>query len=332
MGWPGSVLLSWALPTTPCSSCGSSFLLKRSFPPVPAFASRELQSPINQEANSDCEASVIIQRSSINCLRSFWLSRTNKNRRIYASQFKVEDITEDETCELVNVVELSIGEGDDTINAYLCKAVKNNNGTGILLLSDVFGFEDSATTDFAYRIACNGYNVLVPDLFCGDPWTKERPKALFEDWRARQNPERVAKDIFISADWMVNEFAAAGISKKLGIVGFCFGGGQVIDILAQDQGGCFGLGVSFYGTGISTSAAANIRVPVLLIAGDNDPLCPVDNLKDIEKEIEHHKIVFFQGRGHGFAHRPQSPEEDEDAEKAFVIMRNWLHDGLAIET
>nr|XP_027091939.1 carboxymethylenebutenolidase homolog isoform X3 [Coffea arabica] len=329
MGWSGSIPLSWALPTTLCSS---NFLFKQSCLPVPAFASHELHFPINEEANSDYEVSVIVQRSSINCSRSFWLSRTNKNSRICASQFKVEDITEDETCELVNGVELSIGEGDDAINAYLCTAVKNNNGTGILLLSDVFGFEDSATRDFAYLVACNGYNVLVPDLFRGDPWTKERPKALFEEWRARQNPEHIAKDIFISADWMVNEFVAAGITKKLGIIGFCFGGGQVIDILAHDQGGCFGVGVSFYGTGISTSAAANIRVPVLFIAGDNDPLCPVNNLKDIGKEIEHQKIVVFQGRGHGFVHRPESPEEDEDAEKAFVIMRNWVHDGLAIET
>lgn len=131
---------------------------------------------------------------------------------------------------------------------------------------------------------------------------------------------------------MVNEFDAAGISKKLGIIGFCFGGGQVIDILAQDQGGCFGVGISFYGTRINTSVAAKIRVPVLLIAGDNDPLCPLDVLKDIDKESEHHKIVVFEGRGHGFAHRPQSPEEDEDAEETFVIMRNWLHDRLAIET
>lgn len=69
----------------------------------------------------------------------------------------VEDATEDEACELVNGVELLIGEGDDEINAYLFKAVKNNNGAGILLLSDVFGFEDSATRDFAYRVACTGY-------------------------------------------------------------------------------------------------------------------------------------------------------------------------------
>jgi carboxymethylenebutenolidase len=47
---------------------------------------------------------------------------------------KVEEDVDDEACELVSVLELSIVEGDDSINAYLLNAVKNNNGTGILLV------------------------------------------------------------------------------------------------------------------------------------------------------------------------------------------------------
>lgn len=174
-------------------------------------------------------------------------------------------------------------------------------------------------------------SVLVPDLFRGDPWAKEKPMTSFEEWRTKQNQQRVLEDIFTSAKWMVNEFLAAGISKKLGIIGFCFGGGKLIDILAEDKGACFGTGVSFYGTRINNSLAANVSVPVLFIAGDNDPLCPVDVLKDMEKEIKGSKVIVYKGRGHSFAHRPQSPEEDEDAEEAFVIMRNWLHDGLVVE-
>ncbi|KAJ6693667.1 hypothetical protein OIU85_004445 [Salix viminalis] len=51
------------------------------------------------------------------------------------------------------------------------------------------------------------------------------------------------------------------------------------------------------------------------------------SLKDIEKRIgEGSEVVVFEGRGHGFAHNPSSPEEDEDAEKAFTVMRNWLHE------
>ncbi|KAL7168604.1 hypothetical protein ACSBR2_038940 [Camellia fascicularis] len=178
---------------------------------------------------------------------------------ISRSPVEVEDGINDEACELVNGVEISIAEGDDSILTYLFMAVKNNNGTGILLLSDILGFENSSTRDFAYRVACNGYNVLVPDLFRGEPWAKERPKTLFEEWLAQQTPERIAKDITTSKTWMMDEFVAAGISKKLGIIRFCFGGGLVIDALAQDGGACFGIGVSFYGTRIDPSVDANIK-------------------------------------------------------------------------
>ncbi|KAL3616193.1 hypothetical protein CASFOL_039583 [Castilleja foliolosa] len=101
--------------------------------------------------------------------------------------------------------------------------MKNNNAVGILLLSDIFGFEDSSTRDFAYRLACNGYNVLVPDLFKGDPWTKDRPTPLLEEWITKHKPESKTKTIFESAKWMINEFASLGISKKLGIIGFAMG-------------------------------------------------------------------------------------------------------------
>lgn len=152
---------------------------------------------------------------------------------------------------------------------------------------------------------------------------------MFEEWIAKQDPERVAKDIAMSTNWMVNEFVLAGISKKLGLIGFCFGGGKVLEVLAQDQGAYFGVGVSFYGTRMDQSLASSVKAPVLFIAGDNDPLCPVSLLENVEKRIGRgSRVVVFEGRDHGFAHRPESPEEDADAEQAFVMTRNWLYDGL----
>ncbi|XP_011074966.1 carboxymethylenebutenolidase homolog isoform X1 [Sesamum indicum] len=266
-----------------------------------------------------------------------WSSAVCKSNklRVRCREVKVEESTsvhDDEACELVNGTELTIGDNADGIRAYLFTAVKNNNATGILLLSDIFGFEDSATRDFAYRVACTGYNVLVPDLFNGDPWTKDRPNSLLQQWITKHQPERIAKTIFASANWMVNELAAVGISRKVGIIGFCYGGGRVIDILAQDQGDYFGCGVSFYGTRIDSSVASHIKVPLLLITGDDDGLCPVSVLEDITKRNKQSKMVVFQGRGHSFAHRPQTPEEDKDAEEAFTMMRNWLYNNLLAKT
>ncbi|CAN1293886.1 Carboxymethylenebutenolidase homolog [Linum perenne] len=262
-------------------------------------------------------------------------------RAISRSLVDTEDnVGNEEACELVNGVEISIGEdgdgdGDDTINAYLCTAIKNNNGTGIVLLSDIFGFEDSATRDFAYRVACNGYNVLVPDLYRGDPWSNDRPSNNLQAWIANQDPDRIAKDIATSAKWMSDEFLAAGISKKLGLIGFCYGGGRVVEVLSKDQGNCFGIGISFYGTRIDTSLVRKLNVPVLFISGDSDPLCSLSVLKEIESNIGDYsksKVVIFEGRGHGFVHRPSSAEEDKDAEEAFVMLRSWLNDGLVLES
>ena len=114
---------------------------------------------MQKSATLDCKASVYVQRKcNLNVRRSI---TENIARKVSCSLLKVEDGIDDEACELVNGIELSIGEGADSIDAYLFKAVKNNNGTGILLLSDVFGFEDSSTREFAYRVACNGYKYVA---------------------------------------------------------------------------------------------------------------------------------------------------------------------------
>lgn len=138
----------------------------------------------------------------------------------------------------------------------------------------------------------------------------------------------MAKDINTSTEWLVDEFTAAGISEKLGIIGFCFGGGKLIETLACDHQAHFGTGVCFYGTRIDTSLAKDIKVPVLFICGDSDHLCPVSALQEMEKTVEGSRVLVYPGRGHGFAHRPESQEEDADAEDAFGIMRSWLHDCL----
>ncbi|CAN6440074.1 unnamed protein product [Victoria cruziana] len=254
--------------------------------------------------------------------------RTNASTDLSDSQEEFKDDV-DEACELVKGVELSLGENDDTFHAYLLEAVKNNKGRGIILLSDIFGFQDSSTRDFAYRVACSGYNVLVPDLFRGDQWDKERPEAELEEWIHKQSTDRLEKDMNTCIKWMIDEFTAAGQpSEKLGIIGFCFGGRWLLKTLANDRQGNFAAGVCFYGTRLNPSLAADVKAPVLFIAGDKDPLCPTSVLMDIRRSLPGSRTVIYPGRGHGFAHRPESPEEDEDAEKAFVLMRNWLHDEL----
>lgn len=90
-----------------------------------------------------------------------WKWKPKRGKLCYSLQGVKDEIDDDEACELVNGMELSIGEEvDHSIPAYLFKAVKNNNGTAILLLSDLFAFQDSSIRDFAYRLACNGFKYV----------------------------------------------------------------------------------------------------------------------------------------------------------------------------
>ncbi|CAN6360006.1 unnamed protein product, partial [Urochloa humidicola] len=240
-------------------------------------------------------------------------------------------VDDDEACELVSGSDLVIGEGDDdSVRAHLFKAVKNNNGTGILLLSDVFGFEDSATRDFAYRVACNGYNVLVPDLFRGNPWKQSAPfdTDKFSHWLSGHAPARVSGNIDACTRWLADEFKAAGVSRKLGVVGFCYGGGRLVETLARDAKAFFSAGVCFYGSRMDASLGGRVAAPVLFVCGDGDPLCTVETVRELERSARGARAVVYAGRGHGFVHRPQSVEEDVYAEDAFNAMRAWLHDHL----
>ncbi|CAM0955394.1 unnamed protein product [Alopecurus aequalis] len=293
------------------------------------------------------------QRSTSSSSRSYWAApaptarftrlpssrwRCNvtrpRSRRLHEPRCSQADVAsstvdDDEACELVRGTDVVIGQGDDeSVRAYLLEAVKNNNGTCVLLLSDIFGFEDSATRDFAYRIACHGYNVLVPDLFRGNSWKKGLPMDGFQAWLAEQAPQRVASDIETCRKWLVDDFLAAAASKKLGVVGFCYGGGRLVETLARDADACFCAGVCFYGSRMDASLGAQIAAPVLFVCGDGDSLCPVETVRELERSATGAKAAVYAGRGHGFAHRPESLEDDGDAEDAFALMKSWLHEHL----
>jgi carboxymethylenebutenolidase len=71
-----------------------------------------------------------------------------------------------DVCELVlgNEVEMGLeaGSPQEPVEAYFAKAVKNNNGSGVLLLTDILGIDNEDTRDYAFRLACFGYNVFMP--------------------------------------------------------------------------------------------------------------------------------------------------------------------------
>ncbi|GJP39800.1 hypothetical protein CLOM_g24141 [Closterium sp. NIES-68] len=240
-----------------------------------------------------------------------------------------------------------LAEDREGFRAHLVAPIKNKNGSGVVLLSDVMGIDDKDTKMFAYRLACFGYSVLMPDLFRGQPWDASRPQEEYEAWREAINSAQVSADIDTAARHL-----AASISLptpvspgngRVALLGFCYGGGRLIEALARDGSSgsdsaglsaeLFSAGVFFYGTRFDPAVAGSIRVPLLLVAGDSDSLCTMETLQEVARRVkgggvgEEVEVVtrVYAGRGHAFAHRPKSMEEDEDAEDAFHATRHWLH-------
>lgn len=108
----------------------------------------------------DWNISVLVQRKCNLYHQTCSHLTKSTSGKVSSGQVELEDEINDEACELVSGTELTLGEGEDNIRAFLFKAVKNNNGAGVLLLSDIYGFEDSSTRDFAYRVACSGYKYV----------------------------------------------------------------------------------------------------------------------------------------------------------------------------
>ncbi|XP_024386502.1 uncharacterized protein [Physcomitrium patens] len=257
-----------------------------------------------------------------------------------AEETEEMDAAEDvDICELVNGFDVQIGD-EGEVSGFYIQALKNNNGAGILLLPDIFGWESSATRDIANQLGCFGYNVLVLDLFRGNSWKEGVSQASgdFEAWRSSHT--NIAKDIDAASRWLkaaVDEQGHAidpNSKPKCAIVGFCIGGGLAIQTIArygsitteEEVPNPFSAAVSFYGTRINLQPEQirNIKSSLMMITGDLDPSSPVQGCEDIVALLDDAEVVVYPGRGHGFAHRPKSLEDDEAAEVAFSTMMKWL--------
>ena len=133
----------------------------------------------------------------------------------------------------------------------------------------------------------------------------------FEKWR-RGIPQGWPVKVALAAGAYALDKGAASI----GIVGFCMGGGQLVDVLAtapaQDEAGFaqFRGGVSFYGTRIDVDTMRQVQRPLKLLIGAEDPLIPPEQqqrLREVSDELCERGVfsdmTVFKNEGHAFAHQ-----------------------------
>ena len=155
--------------------------------------------------------------------------------------------------------------------------VPEEGGPGILLLQEIFGFDEFLGTR-ATRLAEMGYTVLVPDVF----WRVERNVSLAHDEAALQVAfGYMGRFAEVPADVTTGDLVAAfahlralcEVRAKAGVVGYCLGGRLAFETAAAcDPDAC----VSYYGSGIAAELdlAPRITCPVVFHFGGSDPYIP----------------------------------------------------------
>lgn len=94
----------------------------------------------------------------------------------------------------------------------------------IIILTDVIGHRFINVQLIADQFAANGYFVVIPDLFHGDPAPLNRPPDFdFTKWRQGHGLENITPIVEV----VLKEIKRAG-AKKIGGVGYCFGAKYVV--------------------------------------------------------------------------------------------------------
>ena len=179
-------------------------------------------------------------------------------------------------------------------------------GAGILLLQEIFGFDEFLRTR-ATRLAEMGYAVLVPDVF----WRVVRNVSLAHDEPALQvafgymgrfaevPAERTTGDLVAA---FAHLQALPEVRAKTAVVGYCLGGRLAFELAAaSDPDAC----VSYYGSGIASELGLSERVtcPVLFHFGGSDPYISQAEIGAISAAFagrERTSVVVQEHAGHAF--------------------------------
>lgn len=207
--------------------------------------------------------------------------------------------------------EYSSPKGSGTMRGYLVRpAGVSGKLPGVVVIHENRGLNPHIE-DVARRFALAGFLAFAPDALTplgGYPGTDD-------DGRALQ-----AK---LDRDTMIEDFAAAvvylraqpGCTAKVGVVGFCFGGGMASILAARLPH--LNAAVSFYGRAPELSEVPNIQAPLLLhFAGLDERINA--GWPEYERALKTHKKTYtaylYADVHHGF-HNDTTPRYDETAAK-----------------
>ena len=205
----------------------------------------------------------------------------------------------------------SPGGNGQTMRGYLVQPAGPGPWPAVLVVHENRGL-NPYIEDVARRCAMEGFLALAPDGLAplgGYPGNDDDGREL----QAKLDQAKLRTDMLNSARFLKSHKLSTG---KLGVTGFCWGGGTV-NWLATQLGADLQAGVPFYGAAAETASVPRIKAPLLIHYAENDErinaMWPAFEAALKAAGVRHEKHT-YPGTQHGF-HNNSTPRYHEAAAK-----------------
>jgi carboxymethylenebutenolidase len=210
---------------------------------------------------------------------------------------------------------VQIGSGEHIAGAYVAWPAGDRAAPAIIVVHEWWGL-NGQIRDVARRLANQGYLVIVPDLYHGK--VTSDPMKAHELMRGLEEKEALGT-LEASAGWLRAQPRA--VKSRVGVIGFCMGGGLAQGLALQDAG--VAAVVMFYG-GPETDPAklANLKGALQAHFGEQDEGIPVKRVEEfraaLQKAGRGADIYVYPGAGHAFMHEGLPSYRPDAARQAWA--------------
>jgi len=196
-------------------------------------------------------------------------------------------------------------------NGYLVKPVGQGEFPGIIMIHEWWGLNDNIK-EMAQKLASHGYVVLTVDLYEGHvATTSEEARELIASFDQNSGIQNMNS--------AVTYLQENHNPESLGSIGWCFGGGQSLNLALNNQN--MDATIIYYGQLVTDSETlSTINWPVLGIFAELDQGITIDKVKNFESALNEldiqNDIHIYSNVDHAFANpsgERYAPLESQDA-------------------
>ena len=220
---------------------------------------------------------------------------------------------------------------------YLVYPVSSNDTVSkklpaVVMIHEWWGLNENIK-NMANLLAKQGFVVLAADLYKGE--VANNPEHAMELVQIARNNQNNSINNLQSAVKYLSLLPNVD-SSKIASLGWCFGGGQSLQLALNSQEHPLAATILYYGTPLVTDKAllSKIKWPVLGIFGDKDQAIPVEEINQFGTSLNQSGITnnmhIYKGLGHAFANPSgdnYAPKETEDAwQKTLSFLKKYVVD------